>query len=103
MSRFVLAPGVRADLRGIWRYIAVENHSPAAADRWIDRITDTFVTLAHQPLLGEAREDLAPRLRALVVGTYVVLYTPAEYGVRVIQVVHSAREISTSFRRDPVK
>ena len=55
MSRFTLARGVRADLRNIWRHIAVENHSPEAADRLIDRMTDVFALLAREPLLGESR------------------------------------------------
>jgi toxin ParE1/3/4 len=100
VSRFTLARGVRDDLRAIWRYVAAENHSPNAADRLIDRITDALIMLAREPFLGQAREDLAPRVRAFVVSPYLVLYTPEKYGVRVIQVVHAAREIYTAFRRD---
>jgi toxin ParE1/3/4 len=99
MSRFALARGVRADLRGRWRRIAVEGHSPNAADRLIDRITDVFALLAREPLLGEVRNDLAPRIRAFVVSPYLVLYTPEKHGVRVIQVVHAARDIYRAFRR----
>ncbi|NUQ65438.1 MAG: type II toxin-antitoxin system RelE/ParE family toxin [Pirellulales bacterium] len=103
MSRLTLAPGVRADLRNIWRHIAVANHNPAAADREIDRITDVFGVLARERFLGESREDLAPRVRCFVVGSYLVLYTPEQHGVRIIQVVHSARDIYTAFRRHRVK
>ena len=99
MSRFTFARGVRADLRGIWRYIAIENHSPDAADRLADRITDVFALLARQPLLGEARDDLAPGVRSFVVGSYLVLYSPTRSGIRVIQVVPAARDIATAFRR----
>ena len=53
MSRFTFARGVRTDLRGIWRRIAIEHHSPDAADRLIDRITEVFALLAREPLLGE--------------------------------------------------
>ena len=98
MSRFTLARGVRADLLDIWRLIAIEHHSPDAADRTIDRITHALAVLARQPFLGEAREDLAPGVRGFVVSPYLVLYTPREYGVRVIQIVHSARDIRTAFR-----
>lgn len=99
MSRFTLARGVRDDLRAIWRHIAVENHSPDAADRTTDRIIDVFEMLAREPFLGEAREDLAPDVRGFVVSPYLVLYAPEEFGVRVIQVVHSARDIRAAFRR----
>jgi toxin ParE1/3/4 len=99
MSRFTLARGVRADLRGIWRHIAIENHSPDAADRLIDRITDVFALLAREPLLGEARDDLAPGIRAFVVGSYLAIYRPAKNGVQVTQVVPAARDIAAVFRR----
>jgi toxin ParE1/3/4 len=98
MSRFTLARGVREDLRGIWRRIAIDNHSPDAADRLIDRITEVFALLAREPFLGEARDDLAPNVRAFVVSPYLVLYTPAKHGVRVIQAVHAARDIYRVFR-----
>jgi plasmid stabilization system protein ParE len=99
MSRFTLARGVRADLPGIWRHNAVENHSPDAADRLVDRITDVFAMLAREPLLGEERCDLAPGVRCFVVSSYLVLYSPARHGVRVTQVVPAARDIATVFRR----
>jgi toxin ParE1/3/4 len=99
MSRFTFARGVRADLRGIWRYIAVENHSPDAADRLIDRLFDVFALLAREPLLGEARDDLGLGVRGFVVGSYLVLYVPTKCGVRVVQVVPAARDLPAVFRR----
>jgi len=99
LSRLTLARGVRGDLRGIWRYIGIENQNPDAADREIDRITAAFGVLAREPLLGQAREDLASGVRSFVVGSYIVLYALQEHGVRVVQVVHSARDIQATFRR----
>jgi hypothetical protein len=32
-----------------------------------------------------------------------VLYTPKKYGVRIVQVVHAARDIPTAFRRNRVR
>jgi toxin ParE1/3/4 len=103
VSRLTLAQGVRADLRGIWRHIAVENHSPDSADREIDRITAAFEMLAREPLLGEAREDLAPRVRSFCVSSYLVLYTPEKQGVRIIQVTHAAQDIQSVLRRHQVR
>jgi len=103
MSHFTLARGVRADLRDIWHYIAVENHSPDAADRLVDRITDVFALLAREPLLGEARDDLAPGISGFVVGSYLVIYRAVTNGVRVIQVAHAARDITAVFRRTRIQ
>jgi toxin ParE1/3/4 len=99
MRHYTFARGVRADLRGIWRYIAIDNHSPDAANRLADRFGDVFALLAQQPLLGEARDDLAPGVRSFVVGSYLVLYSPTRTGVCVIQVVPAARDIAIAFRR----
>ena len=56
----------------IWDYIA--DDSPAAADRWVDRIDEQFSLLAAQPLIGRRREELAPGMRSFPVGRYVILY-----------------------------
>jgi toxin ParE1/3/4 len=51
-------------------------------------------------MLGEARDDLAPGVRVFSIGSYVILYTPTTHGVRIIQVVHSLRDMQTAFRRN---
>ena len=99
MSRFALARDVRTDLDEIWNYIAIENNSPAAANRQIDLLYQKFAFLAAHPLIGEARDDLGPNLRALVVRPYLVLYRAKSYGIEVAQVVHSARDINAVVRR----
>jgi toxin ParE1/3/4 len=40
-----------------------------------------FKALAKQPEAGQARPDLAPELRFLPVGNYLIFYRPIENGV----------------------
>lgn len=99
MSRFTLDADVYQDLRGIWRYIAIEKERPGAADRQIEMLDAKFALLAANPLLGEPREDLGEDVRAFVARPYVILYRPSEHGVAIYRVIHSARDIQAVVRR----
>ena len=83
------------DLIEIWIYIAQDN--PAAADRLLDKFDSKFSLLAEQPSLGPAREDIAPELRYLPVGNYLILYRIIESGIEVVRVVQGARNLKSLF------
>ena len=95
MSRYRLTEQARADLDEIWLYIAEDNIP--AADRFFDTLHERFVLLAGQPFLGRARPELAPNLRSLPVGNYVMLYRPIDDGIEVVRVLHGARDIDAMF------
>ena len=71
-SVVTISPRAQADLRGIWKYIAKRNL--AAADRMMDRFREKFDMLARQPLIGEAREDIASQLREVPVGKGLCIF-----------------------------
>lgn len=83
------------DLIEIWIYIAQDN--PAAADRLLDNFDSKFSLLAEQPALGPAREDIAPGLRYLPVGNYLILYRIIDGGIEVVRVVQGARNWKSLF------
>ena len=95
MSRFRLAREAKADVRGIWSYIAKDR--PAAADRFVDDLYVRFRLAATQPLMGESRNELGPELRIYSVGNYVVVFRPIEGGIEVIRIVHGARDLGSLF------
>ncbi len=101
MSRFTLDSDVPGDLDEIWNYIGIENNNPAAAIRQIEMTYKKFTLLATQPLLGELCEEFGSEVRTFVAGRYVILYRAKDYGVDIIQVVHSARDIDLVLRRKP--
>jgi toxin ParE1/3/4 len=83
-------------LRKIWLYIA--QHNLTAADRLIDRIQRTLQTLARHPLMGESVPQYRPSLRRFTVGNYVLCYEPIQGGVRLVRVLHGARNIDDLFQ-----
>jgi len=97
MSRYRISPKAREDLKSIYRYVAEDN--PPAAGRLKKMFLDRFLLLAAQPLMGEAREDLAENLRMFSLGSYVIRCRPTSDGIEVAQVVHSARDLAALFLR----
>ena len=75
--------------------IAGEN--PTAADRWLDLIDAKCQLLARMPELGRKRPDLAPELRSLPVGNYLIFYRPMSDGIQVIRVLQGARDLPQLF------
>ena len=91
MSRFSVAPAARADLKEIWKNIARDNES--AANRMRDRLQGAFFLLARNPQLGQLCEYLRMGQRFFCVGNYVVYYEANIRGVRILRVVHGARDV----------
>lgn len=56
-----------------------------------------MMRLAEYPLLGPARPDIAPDLRYLVSGNYLVLYRVRSESVEVVRVLHGARNLKALF------
>lgn len=85
----VFGARARRDLDAIWMYVAREN---AAADRLIDRIHTASRRLADFPESGPARPEIAPGVRRLTVGNYLLLYRVGS-AVDVVRVLYGARDI----------
>lgn len=81
----------RRDIDDIWEYVASDDS--AAADRLIDRIYAISRRLADFPESGPARPDIAPGVRSLMAGRYLLLYQINGDAVDVARVVHGARDI----------
>lgn len=92
-SRYELTDLADQDLFEISLYIA--QNSVGAAERFIDTMNEKFQLLADSPRLGRSREELAPGLRSLSIGKYVIFYRPTEDSILVIRVLHGARDIET--------
>jgi toxin ParE1/3/4 len=88
-------PLAETDILEIWDYSADDN--PAAADRWVDQLDEQFQMRATQPMMGRARDELAPGVRSFPFGRYVVFYVPLDHGIDVVRVLHGARDIDAVF------
>ncbi|PWB82949.1 MAG: type II toxin-antitoxin system RelE/ParE family toxin [Methylocystaceae bacterium] len=80
----VRTPRARLDLIEIWRFVA--DDSPAAADRLLDRIEKALAMLRDNPRAGRTRPELAPGVRSLPVGNYVLFYRLAEDVIELVRV-----------------
>ncbi len=83
------------DLLEIWLYIAEQ--SVDAADSLLGLIEEKCSVLAATPLLGAICPEIAPELRYLVVGNYVIYYRVDQNRPTVVRVLHGARDIVTLF------
>jgi plasmid stabilization system protein ParE len=92
--RFRLADQAVADLKGIANYIGERN--PAAADRVLDTLYETFSFLSENPNVGTPRGDLLPDLRVFApprpAHGYVIAYFKRLNGVEINAVVHGSRD-----------
>ena len=95
MSRVTRRPQAEADILEIWDYIAED--SLIEADRWLDRLDEKFALWATQPTMGRSRDELAPGIRSLAFGRYVVFFEPLPDGIDVVRVLHGSRDIDASF------
>ena len=95
MSLYRIARAAQRDLEKIWCYIGEAD--VAAADRWLNTVQQRFQVLATKPHVGQGRPDLAPNLRFLPVGNYLIFYRPVENGVEIVRVIHGARDYGPEF------
>ncbi len=89
------------DVQGIANYIAMDNET--AADHVLAEIEATYATLALNPMMGTERHPIRSSLkgiRMLVVTeypNYLIYYRPLpdNTGVRILYVMHAARDAAT--------
>ena len=98
MARVLRRPRAAEDIAAVWDFIADDN--PDAADQWVDQLDTQLRLLATQPLLGCARDELAPGIRSFPFGRYLVFYLPISDGIDVVRVLHGTRDVDKVFGED---
>jgi len=61
------------------------------------RLSAKFHLLAEQPMLGRSRDELAPGLRSIPLGRYVIFYEVIPDGISIVRVLHGARDLGSLF------
>jgi toxin ParE1/3/4 len=64
------------------------------ANGFIEAIETAFEPVRHFPLVGVAREQLAPGLRVTFHGAYAIYYRPLPDEIVIIRVLHGARDVA---------
>jgi len=98
MARVIVAPAAEDDAAEIWAYIARDN--PSAASRLLGRFDQLFRTLVNQPGAGKSVDMLAPDLRFMPMGSYLIFYKPLPDGVEIVRILHGARDVTAEFFRE---
>lgn len=99
MARAELTGAARYDLGEIYSYYVAKADVPIA-DRIRDDILKQFRLLAEHNLIGSPRFDVHPEMRALPHKKFVIFYLPTDYGVEILRVIHSARDIESMIETD---
>ena len=98
-SLFVTAVA-RRDIKSIWRYIAKD--SVRHADLVEKAIIATCYSAADMPQIGHKRDDLTHRNMLFVTvhdyERYTVAYVPGPKPLRIVRVLHGARDVPKLFR-----
>ena len=101
---FRLSRRAVSDLEHIVDYLGTRN--PAATDRGIDELFNTFEALCIDPDKGMSLEELRPELRMSIpskpASNYLVFYYVVSDGVMISRVLHSARDWMSIFSRGDI-
>ncbi len=47
--------------------------------------------------LGKSVEELAPNLRFVPLGNYLIFYRPTDGGIEIVRLLHGARDVTVDF------
>src|SRR5437762_1136288 len=98
MARYTLTDAAKADIRGIVAYI--RRDSKQAAKKVRNEVSAAMGKLAESPYIGHRREEAGDdSLRFWCVYSYLIVYRPASKPLRVLRVIHGARDIGAALRR----
>ena len=97
MRRIRLTQSAFEDLAELWRYIAIEQESPKAADNVLDKIDEKLQLALLNPGIGESADHLrAGARRTIVYRRFLVFYEDTNQGLIVLRVLHGSRLVSAA-------
>jgi toxin ParE1/3/4 len=103
MSKVVFSKAAGADRRAITAY-TVKRFGVQQARRLRERFEATIAALAAAPHTGHRREDLDPPGRSFrylsVLKTFIIVYEPTDDGIRVVRLLHGARNLAAELAGD---
>jgi toxin ParE1/3/4 len=95
VARIRISAEAKVDLLEIWLFIAQD--SVESAERVNSSIRDKLRILATQPEIGRRRDELKNGMRSLATGNYQIYYESMRGGIRVLRVLHAARDVGRVF------
>jgi len=95
MTRYILAPSAKRELKEIVRYIAQFN--PDSARRLKEAIKQQCKLLADFPSMGRSRDELEVGLRSFLVEDYLIFYRAVSGNIEIVRIVSGYRDIEVLF------
>jgi toxin ParE1/3/4 len=93
MSRFILRPLARKDLRAIWRY-SVENWGTVKADSYLRDINQFIARIADRPDFGKSCDHVRTGYFKANMGSHVLFFTHLPDGIMVERVLHQSMDFT---------
>jgi toxin ParE1/3/4 len=91
MKPVAFAPAARDDLVAIGLYIAKDN--PERALGFVEELEDRARRIGERPRSFPARDGISPGLRGAVHGRYLILFRDLADHVRIVRILHGARDL----------
>jgi|TARA_R110001592_G_scaffold362628_1_gene677405 toxin ParE1/3/4 len=91
MLKLIRSSKAEADLIDIWLYIAEDQ--PVNADRFLDKLNKTAMTIAENPGLGVDRPEISDGIKSFPVDRYILYYRVKATELEIVRVLSSARDI----------
>ena len=99
MTAFRLTPRAFEDLKNIGRY-TLRQWGRAQRDSYLRQLDARFAWLAQNPMLGRARDEIAPGYRSYTHEAHAIFYLIRDGGIDIIGVPHQAMDVAANFGRD---
>ena len=98
MKSILIASEAAGGADEIADHIALDN--PARADSFLDEILERALHIAECTRSFRLRPEIGPRLRAAKHGAYLIVFEEQPGHVRVLRILHGARELRRVLRRN---
>ena len=85
-----------ATIYDIADFISIDD--PAAAEQLLNNFEIAFRRLSRRPKSGRARDEIAPGLRSITVGAYIVFYKIRLNVIEIVRVVSGYRDLPRLFK-----
>lgn len=95
--RLLITPLARQDIEAIGDYIAQDD--PVHAMAFVEALRHQCQRIAAQPLMYRLRPELGVGLRSCPHGRYVIFFSVQEDAVRIVRVLHGARDLLVALRQ----
>ena len=95
MRRLSILPAARTDLIEIGDFIATDN--PERAVSFVAEIEAKITAVAIRPESFPARDELLEGMRSARHGRYLIFFLALEDEVRIVRVLHGARDLPKLF------